>query len=175
MCFENNIDQLNKFRSRKRPITVWKTASVDRTTGRAYTQYNSPRDRVWWTKGATVHPHRILGPRKAKQTCSSGLYFNLKRPSGTRTVIKAKVKPKDIIGVNAWGQTICAVAALVVEAPNPDDMRLEFLKDRMKSAQEQRRAREQDMARYLATQEDNEEALQQMLAEAAKLKKLAGK
>jgi hypothetical protein len=178
MCFQNNIEQLNKLRNRKRPITLWKTAQLDDKTGLAKTTYCGHS--ATWKRGTVVVPHKIRKPLKKGQYCSAGLYFRSAKRLINRyssdVVIEATVKPQDIIGVSFDAQSICCVAATVVKAPRQSKTkRIEWLNTHISKAKELLEGRQKDMHKWVKEQETNEEALQQMLDEVEKLRKKTNK
>lgn len=191
MCCNNNFENLQRFRNKRTPLILEKTAQLDEKTGLAYTQFNGPRDRVWWKKGTIVKPTRILPPRKHGQACTAGLYFDVNgrfsnsfSNSFHRVTVKARIQPKDIIGVDSSARIICVVAAKVLQAPDPDqrEMRIKFLEPAIlraelciKDRKPKLQGMQDEMQRWLEEDERQEEAYQQMLAEMTELKKNAGK
>lgn len=169
MCFTNEPDRLAKLRAKKAAITVWKFVQTDCKTGLCFSQYDGPHDRVWWKKGTVVHPHRIRPPIKGHSDAGSGLYFyNYPLPRYYEDVIKARVQPEDIIGVNCDGSQVCAVAAFVLTAPNPDPtkMRVRYLNEQIREAKNVFLQLEEQ----IAAMPEQREALQQMQDEVKGLK-----
>lgn len=183
MCFTNDIDKLNEYRAKKRAITAWKSGSIDEKTGRVITSYHSlpgkvVEDDVCWIKGQVAVPHEIRKPLGKGDSCSAGLYFCIRQKSVSldtygprkKALIKARVNPKDIIAVSFDERQICCVAAKVIEAPNPDQrvMRLKWVNKAITEAREEKRERENSKRLWLEEQEqeEKEEILQQMVAEA---------
>lgn len=183
MCFSNDIAQLRNFRKKKRAIAVWKTGRVDEKTGLIVTSYSfDGKDKVVWKLGTVVCPHKIRRPLASESICSAGLYFFPGEPPermrGDERLIIAKVKPKDIIAVDTCGQTICCVAAKVIEAVNPDQRvrKIEFLTRKIKDAKNSISSTDQQMKEWREeiddwqeTREDQLEGLQNMQDELKKL------
>lgn len=187
MCFKNNMHNLNAYRNRKRSVTVWKKASLDSKTGLAITHYNIYEKKpievvVWWKKGTTVYPHKILEPFTCNRTAGAGLYFYTSRTNDAlshfffgQLLIKATVKPQDIIAVNCDSSVICCVAAKVLDAPDPDpmEMRLKFLSQRIRYARNELKEHNEQIKEHNEQIEvwdrGKKEALQQMLDEVKKL------
>ena len=179
MCFSNDPIELAKFRARKSPITVWKRGDLDEKTGRVYTEWDGDQDRVWWVKGKVTKPTRIRQPLKGRASCTSGLYFYTKLsavPSNSyvpRELIKARVNPQDIIAVSSddGRQTVCCVAAKVIDAPNPCQRkrRLKWLTAKITGAKVETKHRKETIQQWLAEQEDKAECLERMIAEAEDL------
>ena len=174
MCFENNINELNKARSQRKSITVWKNTDLDEKTGLAVSHYNHKQnDKVWWKKGTVVKPHKIRQPLKNGEKASAGLYFyTSKGRAWGEPTVKASVKPKDIIAVQRDGETICAVAATVIDAPNPDPRRqhIKWLNEKIREAKDKIEANDRRNKVWMEERDDNIEALEAMLAETKQLK-----
>ena len=173
MCFANSIDNLTKFRDKKKSVIVWKLANLNRKTGLATTWW-SDRDQVVWLKKTTVVPHKIRKPLRDNQSCGPGLYFYTKCPSprSPRRILKARVKPEDIIAVNFDASQLCCVAAFVLDAPDPDqtEMRIKYLNEEIRNARDEFKQQKDQIAAWEAIEPERREALQQMLDEAKELK-----
>lgn len=176
MSFTNVKSQLDRFRDRKQPFTVWKTGQVDQKTGLVTTCFRRIafplKTQVWWVKGQVVRPHKIRKPLRDGHQCSAGLYFYttrelaLRRLGDVHNLIEATVKPEDIIAVSCSGGTICCVAATVIKAPDPRLARMAWLEGKIQRAKENIRVREEEAQRWLEEQrEDQKECLQQMVEE----------
>lgn len=142
MCFINHKGKLNELRGRKRPVSVWKTGSVDQKTGWVETQYRDfdVLHHVVWIPGQTVRPHKIREPLQNGHRCSAGLYFHTttRDMRYCKGLVLATVEPKDIIGVSCDGQQLCCIAAKVTKTPNVDSraIRMKFLRELVKQAEQ---------------------------------------
>lgn len=174
MSFSNHLEKLNEFRAGK-AIIVWKRGNLDEKTGRLYTRSPFSSERIWWLKGKIVVPDKIMTPRKEGKSAENGLYFDTQKPDELASfddedLIKARVQPKDIIAANFDGTTICAVAAKIIDAPNPNQkwQRIEYLKKQLAGSGVIIQQRDLKSQEWAEEREDYLEAQQQIADELRK-------
>lgn len=178
MCFENSKTELDKYRQRKNPITVWKTGSINPDTGWVTTQFGKAK--AVWIKGQVTHADKIRKPLTNGAYASCGLYFYTSEPkkgdyNQYYKVVVATVEPKDVIAANWHGDVICAIKATVIKAPMPNKKeitakRIKFLQDNIQAANQSIRIKYETIINQNQSIEENQEALQQMIDELNQLK-----